>query len=470
MSGTDWTLVSPASLWAELEEHLFPGDDDEHGAVIAAGLVETARGTRLVARHLFPARDGVDFVPSPRAYRRLTPEFVNEKIRFCRDEGLVYLAVHNHGGERAVAFSPQDLASHERGYPALLDIARGHPVGALVVANGAIAGDIWTPGGGRHAVAETIVVGRTVRRLYPEPGAVPPAHADIDDRQARIYGDAGQALLGRLKVAVIGAGGIGLPIVAHLARLGVGWIVVIDPDRIELSNVPRLPEATRWDAWLRTPKVRLARRVARRARRDVRVTAIRDDAASPGAAAELLDCDWLFCAADTHQARAVFNAVVHAGLVPGVQVGSRVEIDGPSGDVGPIWSVVRPVRPDSGCLLCNGLINPAKLAEEALSAADRARQRYLPEDDAPAPSVITLNALGVAQATNEFLLSVTGLLEPSPTGGHYRRYETRTEHIRTELPRRDPDCLDCGTVSASLRARGGAARLPIRVLRPTAQA
>ena len=39
------------SLWAKLEAHLFPGDGDEHGAVIAAGIVQTARGTRLHQMH-----------------------------------------------------------------------------------------------------------------------------------------------------------------------------------------------------------------------------------------------------------------------------------------------------------------------------------------------------------------------------------------------------------------------------------
>ena len=48
-------------LFARLHAHLFPGDGDEHGAVIAAGIAETARGTRLLARALFLARAGVSY-------------------------------------------------------------------------------------------------------------------------------------------------------------------------------------------------------------------------------------------------------------------------------------------------------------------------------------------------------------------------------------------------------------------------
>ena len=60
----------------------------------------------------------------------LKAEFIQSRILRARDARLAYLAIHNHGGIDSVGFSPDDMASHERGYPALLDIARGMPVGA----------------------------------------------------------------------------------------------------------------------------------------------------------------------------------------------------------------------------------------------------------------------------------------------------------------------------------------------------
>ncbi len=474
-----WQLVIPDSIWRQLDSHLFPGDHAEHGAVVTAGIVRTQRGTRLLVRELFIARDGVDFVPGKQAHRRLTPTFVNEQIRHCRDQGLAYLAIHNHGGRDSVGFSSVDVRSHERGYPALLDIARGQPVGALVVAPGAVAGDIWIPGNGRRSIGETVVIGRNLHRFYAGPAASPPVRAAIDDRQARIYGDAGQALLRRLKVGVIGAGGVGLPVVATLSRLGVGHLVVVDPERVDPTNLPRLPESTRHDAmqllnaptrpqWIRnigvrlaTPKVRLARRVARRARRDISVEAIRTDVMLPQTMSRLVDCDYLFLAADSHLARATFNVLVHQYLIPGVQIGSKVEVDR-DGSVQGIYSVVRPVTADCGCLWCNGLVNPARLNDESLPARIRESQRYLPTLDAPAPSVGALNALGVAQASSHFMLAATGLLLESPTSGDYRRYETRSEKILTEIPRSDPNCPECGLNAESLRARGDNGALPTR--------
>jgi len=66
----------------------------------------------------------VDYVAGQRGYRMLTAAFVRDQALFCRDEQLAYLAVHNHFGEDHVAFSGDDLRSHERGYPALRDLTR----------------------------------------------------------------------------------------------------------------------------------------------------------------------------------------------------------------------------------------------------------------------------------------------------------------------------------------------------------
>ena len=58
--------------------------------MIAGDVARSAAGTRLLARELHLARDGSDFVPGKDGYRRLTTEFVNEKIRHCRDNRLAY--------------------------------------------------------------------------------------------------------------------------------------------------------------------------------------------------------------------------------------------------------------------------------------------------------------------------------------------------------------------------------------------
>lgn len=447
--------------WDKLFRHMFPGDHDEHGAVLICGKATTPEGLRLLVRDVVLAREGRDYVPSPRAYRMLTAEFVRRNILRCRAEGAVYLAVHCHGGSGTVAFSSWDLESHERSYPALLDIA-DQPVGGLVVAQGAVAGDIWFPDGSRVDLDRLRVAGTSITdfRAHALPADV--AQDMRYDRQSRLFGDRGQMILRQLKVGVIGVGGVGSLVVEYLARLGVGSLVTADPDRVELSNLSRLVGASRADVGM--TKVEYARRLATSANPEIAYTGLCGDFVDQEIAAHFLSCDYLFLAADSMQARLVFNAAVHQHLIPGMQVGSKVQIDRNTGDVTDVFSVVRRVVPQPGCLLCNGLIPPKALQEESLSDTERAAQRYVDDEDVVAPSVITLNAKGAAQAVDDFVFGVTGLKRHTQEPQFSALYShSLNNNIRKDRWRYSASCPHCSSSTTSRRGKGSDYELPTRI-------
>ena len=478
---TPWSVHLSLRMAEDLLRHLFPGDRDEHAAVLGVSVVRTGRGVRLLGRRLHLAQDGVDYVPGLRGYRMLTPTFVRNRILDCERDELGYLAVHCHGGTDHVSFSTDDMNSHERGYPALLDILEGAPVGALVFARDAVAGDIRLPGGRRTVLDHARLLGSSIRELRPAPPEAPPGDHTFD-RQSRMFGDRGQATLGSQKVGVIGVGGAGSLVVEYLARLGVGHLVLIDPDRIDTTNLPRVVGARtrdtrpwlthpRWPARLRalgerlsTPKVTIARRVACQANPAVRVDAIHDDVTNDTAAERLLDCDYLFLAADSAQARLVVNAIVHQYLIPGVQIGSKIQLDD-RGDVIDVFSVVRPLHPGESCLWCNQLISPARLQDEAHTPEQRRRQRYVDDTAVHAPSVITLNAVAAGHAVNDYLLATVGLVDPTAERRWTRFHPTAgkaTDRAVTDEFRRDDGCREC-SLGGRLGA-GSSQRLPTRPL------
>jgi len=467
-----------AQMYGELTAHLFPGDGDEHGAVICAGLLDTLNGPVLTARELILAEEGKDWVPGTRGYRRLLATFVSKQARRCRDERLVYLAVHNHGGRDRVEFSSVDYESHERGFPALLDLVNGMPVGSLVFADNAVAGDIWMPGKKRLVLDRLVVVGARRREFYPAP---PPTIAVFDprfDRQVRMFGASGQAVLRGSKVAIIGLGGVGSILAELLGRLGVGHFLLVDPDRVQPSNLPRLVGARPWEAmswmvqegrpkWLRhlgahlaSRKIDLARRIIRQANKnadcDLHFSAMEEKAVVEA----LKTCNYIFLAADGHRARRLFNAIVHQYLIPGVQMGTRIQPDQQTGDLVSVHTSARLVTPACGCLLCNQAISPQRLRDESITSQMRSAQRYVDGDDASAPSVITLNALSASQAANDFLFYMTGLTHDDAFQG-YIQGRPLDRRVRFVEPRRDPRCPDCGSNPNSRLGRGDGASLPL---------
>ena len=466
-----WRLTIAEGLYAELQKHLFPGDGDEHGAVVLAGVCESDRGLRLVARELHLARDDVDYVPGKRGYRMLKAEFIQSKILRARDGKLAYLAIHNHGGTNSVEFSAPDMASHERGYPALLDIAQGMPVGALVFAHSAVAGDLWLPNCNRVPLSYATVIGHRRQLLFPKP-ETKAAAVGMYDRQSRLFGDVGQKLLLRTRVGIVGLGGAGSVLAELLGRLGVGEFVLADPQKAEDTNLPRLIAAQRRDAvlpsWLprvvahllRSHKVGMAARNIRRANRDARIEAFPRDFLEADVAARFTDCDFLFLAADTMGARLLFNAIVHQYGIPGIQVGAKIPI-AEDGTVGNVFCVSRMVTPEEGCLWCNGLINPARLQEEAVPEAAKRGYSYVDDPDVAAPSVVTMNTIACAHAADDFLFHLTGLkYEDAETG--WFRWHSRRALAGYDIPRRDENCGECSGGEHSRLGMGDNGTLPTR--------
>ncbi|MFT4150774.1 MAG: HesA/MoeB/ThiF family protein [Paracoccaceae bacterium] len=113
----------------------------------------------------------------------------------------------------------------------------------------ATGGDLrsWVVLGGAGGLVWAYVAGlgalkaRAVPAAKSDTGPYAPGEVDRYARHLflREIGGPGQRRLKEARVLVVGAGGLGAPVLLYLAAAGVGRITVIDPDRVEAANLQR---------------------------------------------------------------------------------------------------------------------------------------------------------------------------------------------------------------------------------------
>jgi molybdopterin/thiamine biosynthesis adenylyltransferase len=449
-----------AADYERLHTHLLRPDHDEHGAIVLAGSHPHDNGTLLTARELH-LLDDQEFPPGTHGYRQFAASSLARLGNIAAQERLSLITIHSHpgAGDRN-ALSGDDLSAHERVFPHLLDITAAPLVAGIALGHSSAAGELWSADGTRAPLGRIRVVGPTVDYLYPAPQHGGGKTDDRYDRQVRLFGAAGQARLGALHVAVIGAGGGGSILIEQLAHLGVGTITAIDFDAVKRHNLSRIMGATETDAQNAVKKVTVAQRLVHTIDQSINFRAIDGDIADKSTAALLAAADYMFLATDTATARLVANAVSQAFLIPLIQIGAKVETR-ENGEIEQIYTAVRPVLPRRGCLACAGLIDPIALQREAATPGERANQNYLNEPDVIDPSVTTLNASAAAGALNVMLMSVIG--QATNELASHRITLTREGTVLTLADARDTACRWCGESSNSRYGRADLSVLPLRV-------
>src|SRR5699024_7519823 len=82
-------------------------------------------------------------------------------------------------------------------------------------------------------------------------------------------GEAGQEILRKKHVLIIGVGALGTQSAEMLTRAGIGQLTLVDRDYIEWSNLQRQYLFTEKDAEARLPKAIAAKRILNEINRDV---------------------------------------------------------------------------------------------------------------------------------------------------------------------------------------------------------
>jgi adenylyltransferase/sulfurtransferase len=155
-------------------------------------------------------------------------------------------------------------------------------------------------------------------------------------------GESGQARLNQARVLVIGLGGLGSPVAMYLAASGVGQLVLVDFDHVELSNLQR--QVIHSSADIGRDKVESARDRVIALNPEVAVTTLAYVLDDEELAEEISRADVVLDASDNFETRFLLNALCYRAGTPLVS-GAAVRMEGQVG-------VFDPRNADSGCYRC----------------------------------------------------------------------------------------------------------------------
>ncbi|MFE8072679.1 molybdopterin-synthase adenylyltransferase MoeB [Marinobacteraceae bacterium S3BR75-40.1] len=166
----------------------------------------------------------------------------------------------------------------------------------------------------------------------------------------------GQLALRNGRVLVVGAGGLGCPVVLYLAAAGVGQITVADPDTIELANLQRQVAFTMAD--LGQPKAEVLCQRAMANNPDIHCQPVNARLDAERLPELVVEADVVVDASDNFATRFAVNAACVKAGVPLVS-GAAIRAEGQV-------AVFHPAQSDGGCYQCLY----ASVGEEALSCSE----------------------------------------------------------------------------------------------------
>lgn len=120
-------------------------------------------------------------------------------------------------------------------------------------------------------------------------------------------GERGQRMISKARVCLIGCGALGNGIANSFVRAGVGFIRIVDSDRVELSNLQRQSVFDEADAKARRFKAKAAAARLAKVNSEVEIEPIVARVGADNIVGFIRDCDLVMDGTDNFDTRAVIN-------------------------------------------------------------------------------------------------------------------------------------------------------------------
>ena len=337
------------------------------------------------------------------------PSYLARALASARRKGAGLAFMHSHPSPGWQGMSDADIEA-ERDVLAYPAGATGLPlVGLTVGVDGQWSARFWERQGAhmrRRWCDKTRVVGPDLYQLHFNDELVPaPARLEILRRTFDTWGPAAQNTIARLHVGIVGLGSVGCLVAEAIARMGVGRVTLIDPDRIEEHNLDRLLYGTVRD--IGRLKVDVAAEAMRRngTANNIDITPLSLSVHQRSAYEYALDCDIIFSCVDRPVARDVLNFVSQAHMIPVVDGGVAVEFDTANERLFSTHWRAHIGTPSHQCLRCRGQYNSSLVVMELDGSLDDPSYiRNLPPSERPANQNVFAFSQGVASMEVNLML------------------------------------------------------------------
>ncbi len=426
-----FTLRLTGHQHAALKAHLFPGDGNEAVAIALCGRRRGDRAHVLCMHelHPIPYSDCPERRPDRVSWSTLS---VVPFLERASKQGLAILKVHSHPGNYQQFSSIDDQSDTDFFASAhgWTDTEDPH-ASAVMVPSGRMFGRVVMPNGEFEPLSTITVAGDDLHFWRSNSGRT--GTRDFAERHAQLFGEETIARLHQLSVAIVGCSGTGSPVIEMLARLGVGRLVLVDPDKVEERNLNRILNTTREDAVLGRTKVDVLAAAIARMGLGTSVIRIADNLATAHAVHAVAECDVLFGCVDGAFGRNVLNRLATFYALPYFDLGVALEADG-KGGISEATGAVHYLQPDRSSLRDRRVYTSQQVQAEGLRLTNpdeykkRVRERYISGVQEDRPAVISINMQIAATAVNEFLARI----HPYRTAGNDEFATVRTSFFHGE--------------------------------------
>ncbi len=403
-----YKLRMTGSHYGKLRSHLFPGDGREAVALLLCGRRNGEEKHVLTVRDVTPVPHEVCMIRTPDQVTWPT-DAADPILRRAYGKGQSIVKVHSHTLDYPT-FSKTDNDSDRaflQSVCSFLDDGLAH-ASVIMLPDGKCFGRVVEYEDIGPELSSIIVVDDDLKVWTT---ARPTLHEAFSARHAQVFGQGTTALLHSLSAAIVGCSGTGSIVAEQLARLGIGRLVLVDPDLVEEKNLNRILNSGKEDAYLSRPKVHVLASAIARMGLGQEVLPIHQNLATRQAVHAVAECDVIFGCMDGAEGRHLLNRLATFYCLPYFDVGVRLEADG-NGGVSTVAGAAHYLQPGRSSLLSRGVYDLEQVRAEGMRRTNpeiyerHHNEGYIRGVDEDRPAVISVNMFFASLVMNDFLARI----------------------------------------------------------------